>query len=236
MIIYYYDSTTFEYLYSGETQPNPVNPDHPLIPPCATVIEPLNKEDGYAVIWKKTHWEYEEDHRGEVWFNARLKKLVTIDFLGQLPNYYFTPDSPIANPPEGTYWQFNEITQQWEPNIALYKIEIFNTFPMYWELKNNTPYIYDGHRYVTKWRDLYNSIYSTLKDEIKEQYRLQDYDGNLFYVNLNQMKDIYTKMADVIDEMYMDKQDLEIYFRDNTHNDYEDLSQKVQAYVNKIYQ
>jgi site-specific DNA-cytosine methylase len=84
-------------------------------------------------------------------------------------------------------------------------------------------------------RDLYNSVYSTLKDGIKEQYRLQDYDGYLFYVNEAQMREIYVKMADVVDEMYTDKQDLEVYFKDNTHNDYEDLSQKLQAYLRKTY-
>lgn len=236
MKIYFYDSITFEYIGTGESDPNPVNPDYPLIPPCATTIEPPLEQIGYAIVWmNNNHWGFKEDHRGEIWFDARTKNFVTIDFIGELPNYYFTPDSPIANPPEGSYWEFDEQTQTWVANVALYKIEVYNSFATIWEYKNNVPYIFDGHRYVAKWRDLYNSVYSTLKDGIKEQYRLQDYDGNLFYVNQAQMREIYVKMADVVDEMYTDKQDLEVYFKDNTHNDYQDLSQRLQAYLRKTY-
>lgn len=235
MKIYYYDYITFEYTHDGETQPNPIDPDYPLMPPCATPIEPLLPQEGFTVVWNKNNWIYAEDHRGEIWYNAQLKKLVTIDFIGELPNYYFTPDSPIANPPEGSYWEFDIETQTWVANVTLYKIEVYNMFSTIWEYKNNVPYTFNGHRYVAKWRDLYNSIYSTLKDGIKEQYRLQDYDGYLFYVNEAQMKEIYVKMANVVDEMYTDKQDLEVYFKDDTHNDYEDLSQRLQAYLRKTY-
>ena len=233
MKIYYYDPITFEYTHLGESQPNPVNPDYPLIPPCATIVEPQTYKEGYTNIWVQTHWEYTEDHRGELWYNVRNKRLEVINFIGQLPNYYYTPDSPIANPPEGSYWVWDETKETWVPNVALYKIEILNSFTKFWTVKENTPYTFNGHRYVSKWRDLYNSIYSTFKDGIKDQYRLQDYDGNLFYVNQTQMREIYVKMAEVVDEMYMDKQDLEVFFKEN--NDYAQLSQKLQEYLNKKY-
>ena len=58
-------------------------------------------------------------------------------------------------------------------------------------------------------------------------------DGNLFYVNQTQMREIYVKMAEVVDEMYMDKQDLELFFKEN--NDYQQLSLKLQEYLNKKY-
>lgn len=233
MKIYFYNPNTFEYTYSGEAQYDPVNPDYPLVPPCATLVEPLPNEEGYVNIWCKTHWEYTEDHRGETWYNANLKKLVVINFIGQLPDYYYTPDSPIANPPEGSYWEWDNKNQKWIPNVSLYKIEVYNSFNKIWEYKNNIPYTFDGHRYLSKWRDLYNSIYSTLKDGIKDQYRLQDYDGGLFYVNQTQMREIYIKMAEVVDEMYMDKQDLELFFKEN--NDYQQLSLKLQEYLSKKY-
>ena len=232
--IYLYDPVTKEFMAKGKSDKNPLDPETPIIPACATTIEPSDKKDGFATVWVGNKWEYKEDHRGEIWYNAVTKTMVEIKEIGPIPENYYTPDSPIANPPDGNYWVFNKQKNEWEPVVPLYKQEVMNSFSVYWEIKNTTPYTYDGHRYITSWRDLYNSIYSTMKEGIKTEYRLQDYDGNLFYVDLKYMKDIYTKMANIIDEMYIDKQNLQLFFAEC--NDYKKLDKKLQEYLNKVYE
>ena len=82
----------------------------------------------------------------------------------------------------------------------------------YWELKQNTPFEFNGFRYIASWRDLYTSIWVTLKDGIKDEYRIQDYDGKFNTVTLKTMKPIIVKMSNINDEMYTDKHNLQLYF------------------------
>lgn len=233
MIIYNYDPITLEYMCEGESCVNPINPDEPIIPACATTIKPLKSKKGYTIVWVGNNWDYREDHRNELWYNAKTKELETITFIGVLPDYYYTPDSPIANPPEGDYWQYDSKTQTWVGNAVLYKQYVLNNFNMYWNQKQNTPFEFKGHKYLPSWRDLYTSIYSTLNYGIKNEYRLQDYDGNFVIVNGKTMKPIYTKMAEIVDQMYIDKQDLEEYFK--SENKFEDLQEMFNKWLQKTY-
>ena len=106
-------------------------------------------------------------------------------------------------------------------------------FSTYWDEKQKIPYEFDGYRYTPAWRDLYDSIFNTLNNGIKNEYRLQDYDGKYNIVTLKTMKPIYKKMADIVDEMYMDKQDLEAYFK--TENDFNMLQNKFNSWLLKEY-
>lgn len=233
MLIYNYNPITFEYTFSEEAGNNPLNPEEPIIPACATTIKPPESQDGYAIVWIGNKWKYKEDHRGEVWYNAETNTLETIDFIGELPSKYYSPDSPIANKPDGDYWVYNEETQQWDGNAMLYKQYILNNFNIYWTIKQNTPFEFEGHQYIPEWRDLYDSIFNTLDRGIKDEYRLQDYKGFLFTVNKDTMRPIYVKMADVVDKMYTDKQDLQYYFVQE--NDFKKLEQVFNAWLSKKY-
>lgn len=233
MLIYNYDPVTFEYMSCGEANKNPLELGEYIIPACATTVEPPKYAEKFAIVWVGNKWEYKEDHRNELWYNAQNKSIEIIDFIGILPDYYYTPDSPIANPPEGEYWVYDQDTQSWVGNALLYKQYVLNIFSEYWTHKQNIPFEFDGYRYIPSWRDLYDSIFNTLNNGIKSEYRLQDYDGKYNTVTLSTMKPIYTKMADIVDEMYMDKQDLEAYFK--SENDFNKLEKKFNAWLQKEY-
>ena len=233
MIIYNYDPITFEYIGKSSASKNPKNPNNPIIPACATAIEPPKSIEKYAIIWIGNKWEYKEDHRNELWYNAKTKRFEIIDFIGILPEYYYAPDSTIANKPDGDYWVYDPDTQTWVGNSLLYKLYILSIFSSYWEEKQKIPFKFEGFRYIPAWRDLYDSIFNTLNNGIKNEYRLQDYDGKYNTVTLKTMKPIYTKMADIVDEMYMDKQDLEIYFK--TEDDFNKLENKFNEWLLKEY-
>ena len=231
--IYLYDPITKEYTEQGKSNRNPLDPETPIIPANSTTIVPPEKQEGYAIVWVGNKWEYKEDHRNELWYNAKTKRIETIDFIGVLPNNYYTADSPIANKPDGDYWVYDAENKIWVGDVLLYKQYILKEFPNYWDIKQNTPFELDGFRYIASWRELYTSIWVTLKDGIKTEYRLQDFDGKFNSVNFNTMKPIITKMSDINDEMYLDKQNLEVYFAKT--NDFDKLCKKFEEYIKKEY-
>lgn len=231
--IYLYDPITKEYTIQGKSERNPLDPETPIIPACSTTIKPPEKQEGYAVVWVGNKWEYKEDHRGEVWYNSNTKTTEIIEFIGILPNYYYSPDSPIANQPEGFYWIYDSDTQTWVGDSVLYKQYVLSEFDNYWNIKQNTPFELDGYKYIASWRELYTSIWVTLRDGIKSEYRLQDYDGKFNTVNAETMKPIIIKMSDINDEMYIDKQNLEVYFAKT--NDFNKLQNKFEEYIKKEY-
>lgn len=231
--IYNYDPITFEYISQGVAERNPLDETQPIVPACATTIVPPESIEKYAIVWIGNKWEYKEDHRGEVWYNAKDKSMETIDFIGVLPDFYYAPDSPIANKPDGDYWKYDSNLDKWVGDTLLYKQYILEFFPEYWDAKQEIPFEFEGHRYIPSWRDLYDSIFNTLNNGIKKEYRLQDFDGEYVTVTLDTMRPIYTKMADIVDEMYMDKQDLEVYFKNE--NNFEKLEKTFNAWLNKEY-
>lgn len=233
MRIYHYHPETFEYYASEPAQPSPANPDEYIIPACATAEVPPEPIENFAIVFNGIKWTYKQDHRGEVWYNFNTKSLETINFIGVLPEYYYAPDSKIANPPEGDYWEYDKKKDEWVGNATAYKLYIQNNFDSYWDSKQNTPFLFEGYSYLPAWRDLYCNIYSTLKDEIKSEYRLEDANGQYITVNKTSMKKIYAKMANVVDEMYIDKQNLEQYFK--LENNFKLLQEKFNSWVNKQY-
>lgn len=233
MLIYNYNPITLEYMYSEEAGRNPLNIDEPIIPAHATTIEPPEFQQGYAITWAGNKWRYKEDHRNEAWYNAETKEIEIIDFIGELPSYYYTPDSTIANKPEGDYWQYDSETDSWVGNALLYKQHILSYFSNYWEQKQNTPFEFKGYRYLPSWRELYTSIWVALKDGLKLEYRLQDYDSKFNTVNIDSMKEIITKISEINDEMYTDKHNLEAYFK--TEDNFENLQKTFEAWLNKQY-
>lgn len=231
--VYNYDPITFEYYSSEPAGLNPLNEDEPLIPACSTTVEPPEPQEGYTIVWIGNKWQYKEDHRDEIWFNAKTGELESIEFIGELPKYYYTPDSVIANKPEGSYWQYDSENETWVGNAGLYKEYVLGIFPKYWEQKLNTPFEFNGNRYLPSWRELYTSIWVALSENLKSEYRLQDYDGKFINVNKKTMKPIIGKISDVNDEIYTDKHNLEVYF--NIENDFEKLQNMFDKWINKKY-
>lgn len=233
MLVYNYDPITFEYISSEEIGKNPLNPDEPIIPSCATTVEPLKYKEKNTIIWIGNKWKYKPDYRGELFYNSKTNQVEIIDFIGELPNYYFSLDSTIANKPQESYYIFDTELQKWVGDPLLYKQYILENFENYWDLKINTPFRLEDYKYIPAWRDLYSSIYLSLKEGIKKEYRLQDYDGKYNIVNIKTMKPIYAKMAEILDEMYIDKQNLETYFK--KEDDFTKLENKFNEWLQKEY-
>lgn len=231
--IYLYDPITKEYLEEGKSDKNPLDPETPIIPSCATEVKPPEVQQGYATVWVGNKWEYKEDHRGEVWYNADTKELTTVDFIGILPTYYYSPDSPIANKPDGTYWVFDSDLNEWAVDITLYKEYISIVAQEVWNVKLDTPFEFEGYKYLPSWRELYTSIWVALDSGIKSEYTLQDYDSKYNTVDKTAMKQIMEKLSDVVDEMYTDKHNLEKYFA--SVNDYKQLQAKYEEWATKEY-
>jgi hypothetical protein len=233
MLIYNYNPITFEYTSFEEAGKNPLDPETPIIPSCATQTKPPEVQQGYAIVWVGNKWEYKEDHRGETWYNADTKTLEIINFIGVLPTYYYSPDSPIANKPDGDYWVFDSDLNEWVADIALYKQYISQLAQNVWSIKLDTPFEFEGYRYLPSWRELYTSIWVALDSGIKTEYTLQDYDSNYNTVDKKAMNQIMVKLSNIIDEMYTDKHSLEKYFA--TVNDYNQLNKKYQEWSEKEY-
>ena len=231
--IYVYDPVTKEFLAKGVSDRNPLDPDTPIIPGYSTTIIPPDKKDGYTIVWVGNKWEYKEDHRGETWFNATTEKLEEIEFIGELNNCYYSPDSVRANKPEGDYWKYDSETDTWIGDSGLYKLYVNSMADTCWDIKQNSPFEFEGFRYIASWRDLYTSIWVTLKDGIKEQYRLQDYDGKFNIVTKETMKPIIVKMSDINDEMYTDKHNLQLFFIQN--DDFNKLQKAFETFITKEY-
>lgn len=233
MIVYNYNPTTKEFICESEAQLNPVTKEDYIIPANSTEIEPLKSKDGFAICFSGNKWEYKEDHRGEIWFYIPSNSKKEIDFIGSITKDYCSIDSKRANPPEGNYWQYDADLDEWVANVPLYKQYVLSNFSSYWTLKQDTPYEFEGYYYLPSWRDLYTSIYLALKEGVKKDYTLQDAVGNYIKVDFNSMKNIYIKMANIVDEMYNDKHKLEVYFKEE--NDYTKLNKKLIEWLEKVY-
>ena len=89
MILYRYDDDTKEYICSFEAYIDPLesakqNKPIYVIPPCTTLVEPMEARVGYVAVFNGEKWEEKEDHRGlMVW---RGSELVMIEDLGPIPD------------------------------------------------------------------------------------------------------------------------------------------------------
>ena len=68
MQTYRFNADTKEFLYAEEAFLDPLETEQQgkeiyLLPADSTFTAPLDKKEGYAVVWNGTAWEYIEDHR-----------------------------------------------------------------------------------------------------------------------------------------------------------------------------
>lgn len=85
MIVYNYHYETREFLSSEEAVENPLEEGKYLIPANATGIEPLEPQEGMAIVFDGAVWEYLPDHRGKV-FYTNDRQEVRINDLGDVPD------------------------------------------------------------------------------------------------------------------------------------------------------
>lgn len=69
MKIYNYHPESGEFISESIADESPLEPGVWLIPAHATTLVPLKPKTGYAVIFANGGWNYEEDHRGEIWWD-----------------------------------------------------------------------------------------------------------------------------------------------------------------------
>ena len=229
--IYIYDPLTKEFLYESKSDRNPLNPEEPIIPACATTVKPPKAKTGHTIIWAGNKWKQYEDHRGEVWYNIETETTEVIVELGDIPPKYVSTDSVRANKPDGDYWEYDSNTDQWVVNVYKYKVYLSTVIPAGWESKFSKEFELDGFFYLPSWKTLYNEIYTMLRDGIKDTYRLRDNHSRYNTVDKNSMKKIIGYMSDVVDQLYLEKQDLTDYIIKET--DYNKINQAYNEWLNK---
>lgn len=231
--IYHYHAKTKEYLYESFSDKNPLNPDEPIIPAFATTIQPLEIKSGKAIVWVGNKWEYKEDHRDEIWYNAKTSNIEKIDFIGEIPSYYFSVDSNRANKPEGNYWEYDSDNDTWVGNLGLYKTYIEQTMSFVWDIKQETPFEFEGHKFLPNWKEQYMSIWNSLNSGFKTEFKIRDYDGVYINVTKDSFKPIVQKIIEVNDEMVLDKAQIKDYIVKS--NDFNKLEEKYNNWLKKIY-
>lgn len=230
--IYLYDPVTKEFLRDSFSDRNPLNPDEPIIPACATTIAPDVAKEGYTNVWAGNKWKQVEDHRGETFYNTVTEQEEVISFLGSIPDIYVSTDSVRANKPDGDYWEYDSNEDQWVANVIKYKQHLVNDLiPIEWNKKFEKEFEIDGFYYLPSWKTLYNEIYTMLRDGIRDTYRLRDTHGQYNLVNKDSMKIIIACMSDTVDQIYVEKQDLYDYLL--KQNDYNKIVKAYEAWCEK---
>ena len=210
--IYVYDPITNEFLYQDKSDRNPLDPETPIIPACSTTVKPkYEPKEGYVIVWAGNKWNQVEDHRGETWYNTTTEQPEVISILGDIPDIYVSTDSARANKPDGDYWEYDSDLDRWVANVTKYKQELVSLISEKWEEKFNQEFNFINYYYLPSWKTLYLEIYTTLKEGIKDTYRLRDNHGQYNTVDVTQMKTILACMSDVVDKLYIEKQDLQDY-------------------------
>lgn len=59
---------------------------HCALSDSVTLTPPLPEKDGFAIVLKDGKWEYEEDHRGQVYYDKTTRGKVEIKELGPIPS------------------------------------------------------------------------------------------------------------------------------------------------------
>ena len=229
--IYIYDPITKEFLCEDKSTKNQVNPNNPIIPACATTVKPPKAKTGNTVIWAGNKWKQYEDHRGEEWYNIETETIEIITELGDIPPKYVSTDSVRANKPDGDYWDYDSDSDQWVANVYRYKVYLSQVIPSNWEIKFTKEFELDGYYYLPSWKTLYNEIYTMLRDNIKDEYRLRDNHSQYNTVDKNSMKKIIGYMSDVVDKLYLEKQDLTDYIL--YEKDYDKIKKAYTEWLNK---
>jgi len=84
MLVYNYDKETKEYTGESAPQKNPKKEGEYLIPACATTVAPLEKKEGFALIFDGETWNQIEDNRGQQAINVVTNEIFTINNLEPL--------------------------------------------------------------------------------------------------------------------------------------------------------
>jgi hypothetical protein len=81
MEIWNYNSISGELTTKSLADESPLEPGVYHIPAHATTVSPPNPQEGKAIVFKNDSWIYEEDHRGERWWDTNGNQII-IDRIG----------------------------------------------------------------------------------------------------------------------------------------------------------
>lgn len=102
MLEYFYTDDTKEFLYANEVFIDPLESakagnDVYMFSVNATIIQPLEPKEGYAVIFNGETWQYIEDNRGKIVWKS-YEQNIQITELGPIPEGYSEqqPQRPIT--------------------------------------------------------------------------------------------------------------------------------------------
>lgn len=102
MLEYFYTEDTKEYTHAEEVFTDPLESQKQgttvyMYSVNATTQEPLERKDGYAVVFNGDAWEYIEDHRGQIVWKS-YDESMEIRELGAIPEGWTTeqPEKPMS--------------------------------------------------------------------------------------------------------------------------------------------
>lgn len=102
MLEYFYTEETKEYTHAEEVFTDPLESQKQgttvyMFSANATTQEPLERKEGYAVVFNGTEWEYIEDHRGQIVWKSYSENM-QIRELGPIPDGWTVeqPEKPIT--------------------------------------------------------------------------------------------------------------------------------------------
>lgn len=97
MIVYKYDTETKEFMQELE-----INEAYGTNLPFTTTIKPLNQNEGFAVCFNGTKWEYIEDNRNKTVYSTTTKEALIVDYLGAIKEGF-----TLLIPTEFDKWENN---------------------------------------------------------------------------------------------------------------------------------
>jgi hypothetical protein len=99
MLIYWTHPDTREFSSVGVANESPLEPGVFAIPADATTVEPPEREEGRARVFRDGVWTQVEDHRGEHYWDEQGME-VRIDYLGEVAEGLRSePPPPQPTPP-----------------------------------------------------------------------------------------------------------------------------------------
>lgn len=180
----------FEYAYESPLEPG-VFP----LPAKSTEIEPLESKEGFSVVFNESLqcWEYVEDHRGEVWYDADGNKVSNIK-LGDPVDPTWVSELPPPKEGYSIFYNFDLNIWEYIQNRPEFK---FGYITEYDDVSKEWKYV-DDWTQIRSRRDqlLSKSDWTRLDDvNLNEQ---QKSDWQEYRQNLRDIPNAYSKVEDIV--------------------------------------
>ena len=112
MNAYKYDSQTGEFLHEVQCQESPREPGKFLIPANATTVAPPEEQEGKAIVWDGSAWEYVTDNRGKTMYSVDDSRQTSTmsNVLGE-----DVPEGWTLTPPPDSGNKYTFVGDEWLP-------------------------------------------------------------------------------------------------------------------------